>query len=560
MTTQKIDVFLDLLRRSGLVEKDQLNAVLLGLTNENAGQLPTDTDLVVQRIVESGLITRWQADKILEGRHRGFFLGKYKLLGHLGSGGMSMVYLGEHVLMQRRVAIKVLPKNRVADSSYLARFYREAQAASKLDHRNIVRAYDVDKEGDNHYIVMEYIEGRDLQHIVKEDGPLDYITAADFIRQAAEGLHHAHQAGLIHRDVKPANLLVDQKKVVKVLDLGLARFTDDSKASLTVAYDENVLGTADYLPPEQAINSHSVDARSDIYGLGCSMYYVLTGHPPFTGGTLPQRLMMHQKQPPPSIHIDRPDAPADLIAICMKMMAKKPNQRYQSMAEVAAALAQWLVARGQKIEPGSSGGSSIERLGGPSTGAAAARASGLPLARKLDDSNSSAKRTFGELAWPGEENSASGQSSSSVDTDADWNRDTVKKASGKLASDSNAGKSDASHASSKKTLQNLKSPGKSSPSGSGIGSKKNLPKAQPISSGLADLLADENLPPLPAGNQPLGLDASFGFPEEASPAYIPFATAKKKKSPGIPLWVYYVTGGVVAFFLMLLFLVRYIVG
>ena len=250
------------------------------------------------------------------------------------------------------------------DSSYLARFHREAQAAAALDHRNIVRAYDVDNDGSIHYLVMEYVEGRDLQHIVKDDGPLDYVAAAEYIRQAAEGLAHAHQAGLIHRDVKPANLLVDQKNVVKVLDLGLARFTDEDKASLTVAYDENVLGTADYLAPEQALDSHGVDARADIYGLGCSLYYLLTGHPPFPGGTLPQRLMMHQKQPPPSIYLDRPDAPHDLVDICMKMMAKKPDQRYQSTAEVATVLAQWLAAHGQAVEPGSGGGLLLGAAGG----------------------------------------------------------------------------------------------------------------------------------------------------------------------------------------------------
>ncbi len=205
-----------------MVEKGQIDAALLRLKAEPGGQLPTDTDFVADWLVQSGLITRWQADRLLEGRHKGFFLGKYKLLGHLGTGGMSSVFLAEHVLMQRRVAIKVLPKNRVADSSYLARFHREAQAAAVLDHRNIVRAYDVDNEGDNHYLVMEYIEGRNLHYVVKEDGPLEYATAAEYIRQAAEGLAHAHQAGLIHRDVKPANLLVDRKNVVKVLDLGLA--------------------------------------------------------------------------------------------------------------------------------------------------------------------------------------------------------------------------------------------------------------------------------------------------------------------------------------------------
>ena len=352
MAKPKVDAFLDLLRRSGLVEKARLNAVLLELKAQSGGEPITDTDFVADRLVQSGLITRWQADKLLEGRHKGFFLGKYKLLDHLGTGGMSSVYLAEHVLMQRRVAIKVLPKNRVDDSSYLARFHREAQAAAALDHRNIVRAYDVDNDGNNHYLVMEYVDGRDLQRIVKEDGPLSCVAAAEYIRQAAEGLAHAHQAGLIHRDVKPANLLVDQKNVVKVLDLGLARFTDENKASLTVAFDENVLGTADYLAPEQALNSHGVDARADIYGLGCSLYFLLTGHPPFPGGTLPQRLMMHQKQPPPSIHVDRPDAPHDLVDICMKMIAKKPDQRYQSAAEVAQALARWLAHHGHDCRNG----------------------------------------------------------------------------------------------------------------------------------------------------------------------------------------------------------------
>ena len=211
-----------------------------------------------------------------------------------------------------------------------------------------MRAFDVDNEGDIHYLVMEYVEGRDLQRIVKQDGLMGFTMAADYIRQAAEGLAQAHAAKLIHRDVKPANLLVDARGVVKVLDLGLARFTeeDDSKASLTVQFDENVLGTADYLAPEQAINSHDVDARVDIYSLGCAFYYLLTGHPPFPDGTLPQRLMAHQRTPPPSILIDRPDCPADLVEICMKMMAKKAGNRYQSMLDVAQVLQGWLASNG----------------------------------------------------------------------------------------------------------------------------------------------------------------------------------------------------------------------
>jgi serine/threonine protein kinase len=358
----QVESFLNLVRKSELVDRDQLNRVLLTLKDEAQGEPIHDTDFVASRLVESGLVTRWQAERLLEGRHKGFFLGKYKLLSHLGTGGMSSVYLAEHALMHRRVAIKVLPKQRVNDSSYLARFRREAEAIAAVDHRNIVRAYDIDNVNDIHYMVMEYVDGRDLQALVTEQGVLDYPKAADYIRQAAEGLEHAHQAGLIHRDIKPANLLLDRHGVVKVLDLGLARFTGEDRASLTVAYDENVLGTADYLAPEQAIDSHGVDARADIYSLGCSLYFVLTGSAPFPDGSLPQRLMMHQKSPPPDIRQRRPDAPDDLIEICLKMMAKKPSARYQSAQEVADALGDWLRAHGHSFDSSVLSGGSSGRL------------------------------------------------------------------------------------------------------------------------------------------------------------------------------------------------------
>ncbi len=188
MTKPNAETFLDMVRRSSLVENDQVNALVSELKGRCGEAALDDVDFLAGRFVEAGLITRWQCDRILEGRYRGFFLGKYKLLDILGSGGMSSVYLAEHVLMQRRVAIKVLPKNRVADSSYLARFHREAQAAALLDHRNIVRVYDVNNVGDLHYLVMEYVEGNDLQQLVKRSGPMEYASAAEYIRQAAEGL------------------------------------------------------------------------------------------------------------------------------------------------------------------------------------------------------------------------------------------------------------------------------------------------------------------------------------------------------------------------------------
>jgi tRNA A-37 threonylcarbamoyl transferase component Bud32 len=378
MAKVSVEKFLELVKRSGLVEnKEQLNKSLVTLKEQSGGSLPTDAAKIAEHLIAAELITKWQSDKLLEGRHKGFFLGKYKLLGHLGSGGMSSVYLADHVIMRRRVAIKVLPERRVDDSSYLARFQQEAQAVARLNHKNIVRAYDIDTDKNIHYIVMEFVDGRDLQKVVKDEGPLDYDLAANYIAQAAEGLEHAHKAGLIHRDIKPANLLVDTRGDIKILDMGLARFVDEDRMSLTVAHDENVLGTADYLAPEQAIDSHNVDRRADIYSLGCTSYFLLTGHAPFPEGTLPQRLLAHQQQEPTSIKEERPDAPEDLVALINKMMAKSTDQRQQTAGEVATDMANWLAARGQTYRLGSdSGGSSGDLTGAARTATRLAADSG----------------------------------------------------------------------------------------------------------------------------------------------------------------------------------------
>jgi serine/threonine protein kinase len=336
--------FLDLVRRSQLVEDDQLTRFLGTLTGPG-GQLPEENEQLAAAMVSAGLLTDWQADKLLAGKHKGFMLGKYKLLRHLGKGGMSQVYLAEHVLMRRKVAIKVLPSNRVEDSTYLERFRIEARAAAKLDDPNIVRVYDIDNDGKTHYIVMEYVDGLDLHQLVKEKGPLPYEQAADFIAQVARGLAHAHEMGLVHRDIKPANCMVTKNDVVKLLDMGLARLIDD-EASLTLENNENVLGTADYLAPEQALNSHKADTRADIYSLGCTFYFLLTGHPPFPEGAISERLLKHQMEQAPSIFKDRPDAPHVLVNICNRMMAKKPEDRYQTAGEITDRLAEWLGDRG----------------------------------------------------------------------------------------------------------------------------------------------------------------------------------------------------------------------
>jgi eukaryotic-like serine/threonine-protein kinase len=337
-----VSTFLDTVERSGLVEKSQLARSLAELEQASGTDAANDSLIVSSHLGRVGLLTDWQCKRLLEGRHSGFFLGKYKLLDHLGSGGMSSVFLAEHPLMRRRVAIKVLPKARVNDSSYLARFHREARAVASLDHPNIVRAFDVDNDADLHYLVMEYIEGLDLKTLVERQGLLPYRMAADYIRQAAEGLAHAHAAGLIHRDVKPANLLVDGRQVVKLLDMGLARTSDDIDASLTKDHDERMLGTVDYLSPEQALDSHLVDPRADIYSLGCTLYFALTGRPPFPEGTLAQRVLMHQSKEPEEIAKTRGDVPPGLAAICRRMMFKAAAARYQSATEVSQALADWI--------------------------------------------------------------------------------------------------------------------------------------------------------------------------------------------------------------------------
>jgi serine/threonine-protein kinase len=337
MSKLKVDQFVDVLKRSGLVDDDRLNEVL-AYVDESV----KDSGVIASAFTKAGLLTEWQSEKLLQGKHKGFYLGKYKLLNHIGTGGMGSVYLAEHNVMRHRVAIKLLPQHMAAQKSYLERFHQEARASAQLNHPNMVRAFDVDTDNNNTYLVMEFVDGTDLQAIVSREGPLEYRRAADYIRQAARGLAYAHSVGLIHRDIKPANLLVDKEGTVKILDMGLARFADDSQGSLTMAYDQKMIGTVDYLAPEQALDSHKVDLRADIYSLGCTLYFLLRGDAPFPQGTIPQRLMAHQKEEPADIRANRPDAPKELLAICKKMMAKRADERYQSADEVVAALDEFL--------------------------------------------------------------------------------------------------------------------------------------------------------------------------------------------------------------------------
>jgi serine/threonine protein kinase len=334
------DEFLELVRKSGVVEEKRLTTYLERL--RVAKLLPSEPAKLAAFLVRDGVLTRFQAEQFQQGKWRRFTIGKYKVLEKIGSGGMGNVFLCEHKLMRRRVAVKVLPVKGAEDTSSLERFYREARAVAALDHPNIVRAYDIDQDADLHFLVMEHVDGSSLQEIVKKTGPMDVLRACHYIRQAALGLQHAHDAaGLVHRDIKPGNILVDRNGIVKILDMGLARFFHDEEDVLTKKFEENVLGTADYLAPEQALDSHSVDIRADIYSLGATFYFCLTGRTPFVEGTVAQKLIWHQTRQPKPVRQLRPEAPEGLVAVLEKMMAKDPNQRHQTPAEVAEALAPW---------------------------------------------------------------------------------------------------------------------------------------------------------------------------------------------------------------------------
>jgi serine/threonine protein kinase len=331
--------FLDLVQRSGVADEAKMKAYLEKAARQ--GGLPAEPTKAAGHLVRDGLLTYFQAEQLLQGKWKRFNIGKYKVLERLGSGGMGQVFLCEHKLMRRRVAVKVLPTAKAADQASLDRFNREARAAAAVDHPNIVRAFDIDQDDNLHFLVMEYVDGTNLQDLIKKTGPLDPVRACHYVYAASVGLQHAHEMGLIHRDIKPGNILLDRVGVVKILDMGLARLIHDTEDHITRKYDENILGTADYLSPEQAEDSHTVDIRSDIYSLGATFYYLLSGSQPFPEGTIPQKLIWHRTRHPRSLRELRPDVSDEIVAVVNKMMAKRPADRYQTPAEVAAALQPW---------------------------------------------------------------------------------------------------------------------------------------------------------------------------------------------------------------------------
>lgn len=320
--------------KSDLIELSEMKQVVGSLL---AQKCDIDSKAIVKAAVGAGHLTRWQGKQLLAGHFDGFFLGNYKLLKPLGAGGMGVVYLAEHNIMQRRMALKILPVAAMQDKTRVARFQGEARAAAQLDHPNIVRAYDFSEAGGKAFIVMEFVDGMDLHHVVARDGVMSFRAAVEVLMQAADGLSHAHSRGIIHRDIKPSNLMLRQDGVLKISDMGLARIGYQSDGNIT-SEGGGVMGTSDFLAPEQALDSHGVDGRADIYALGCTLYYLLTKQPPYPSENLASRIAKHQTAPPADIRDLRPDCPAALAELAMRMMAKQPADRVPTCNDLLTAL------------------------------------------------------------------------------------------------------------------------------------------------------------------------------------------------------------------------------
>jgi WD40 repeat protein/tRNA A-37 threonylcarbamoyl transferase component Bud32 len=336
MTIPSVAHLVDALRRHGLLEPAQLADVVRRQTSF------TDPRLLARDLVRRGWLTPYQVNQLFLGRPQDLLLGSYLLLDKLGEGGMGAVFKARHQKLGRIVAVKVIRPQHLARDGALRRFQREIQAAARLVHPNVVHAYDAEEVGGTCLLVMEYVEGTDLARVVKQRGPLPDQEACEYVRQAALGLQHAFERGMVHRDIKPSNLLLTAgpNPVVKVLDLGLARVAATaSDETTTLTHEGAVMGTPDYIAPEQARNAHAVDIRADLYSLGCTLYFLLSGRVPFPGGTLTEKLLKHQFDEPEPLERLRPGVAPDVIAVVRRLMAKRPAARYQTPADLAADLA-----------------------------------------------------------------------------------------------------------------------------------------------------------------------------------------------------------------------------
>lgn len=338
--------FLDVLRRSELLSSEDI-ATTVRDEHLDATQ---DAKEIAKAFVKNRQLTLFQANQLLHGHSRGLLIDDFKLREILGTGGMGWVYIAEprpgKGNPRDRFAIKVLSDRIKHDPGIRARFELESRAGLKLNHSNIVRTLKYgqthDLYGEVPFMVMEYVEGINLQDLMRlRQGPMPWPEAAECIRQAAHGLQHAHENGMIHRDIKPTNLLITKDGHLKILDFGLALLKDDdqSEFSLAMIFGHQCLGTDDYIAPEQTYNSHTVDGRADIYSLGCTFYQILTNCVPFPFARTPQKIDAHRRLPFPDVRKIVPKLPPELVAILNKMVAKSPDDRFATAAELATALA-----------------------------------------------------------------------------------------------------------------------------------------------------------------------------------------------------------------------------
>src|SRR5262245_20755913 len=358
---------MDALRSSQLLDADQLHDVHQNISTRF--DKPVD---LARELVARGWLTRYQAQQLLQGHGSQLELGAYRLLERLGEGGMGQVYKALHQPMNRIVALKIVRPELLQDPRTLKRFRREVQAAAQLSHPNIVTVFDADQVGNLHFLAMEFIDGEDLADIVRETGPLPVSMACDYIRQAALGLQHAHERGIVHRDIKPSNLLVTRshpERVVKILDMGLARPVKvdfgNQKQKSSVTIDGTVVGTPDFMAPEQAKSSNSVDHRADIYSLGCTFYFLLTARMPFPDVLPMEKLIKHQLEHPYPVELLRNDVPGPVLQVLQAMLAKSPAERPES-ADVAAALSPFCM--GATHVPSASDQSQTTQFKAPSLG------------------------------------------------------------------------------------------------------------------------------------------------------------------------------------------------
>jgi len=338
-TPVTFEEFLKLIRKCEVIDSRSLDAFM----SRRTFKVEADAGDLANEMIREGVLTQFQAEQLLQGKWRGFTIGRYKYLERIGIGGMGQVFLCEHIHTRRRVAVKVLPPAKAEQPAALGRFYREARAAAALQHPNAVRIHDIEQDGEFHFIAMDYIAGPNLLDVVKQLGSLDIRRATSYVCQVATALDFAFRNGIIHRDVKPGNVMIDKSGKAYLLDLGLARFINDHADQLTLKYDDKiVLGTADYVAPEQIENSHAVDTRADVYALGATFYFLLAGHPPFPTGTVSQKLLWHRTKSPAPIREIRAEIPKGLAAVLSRMMEKDPKERYQTPAQVVSALEEWL--------------------------------------------------------------------------------------------------------------------------------------------------------------------------------------------------------------------------